>query len=94
MKDAAVVVLDEPTASIDIETQTYLLREIIALSRKKICIFSSHHSLEPKMADRIVVVKGGAVVEDGSYELLCAKNGEFARLRGLFEKRCLGSVLE
>ena len=88
MKDAGVVVFDEPTASIDIETQTYLLREITALSRKKICIFSSHHSLELRMADRIVVVKDGAVVEDGGYEHLLSKNGEFARLRSLFKGTC------
>jgi ATP-binding cassette subfamily B protein len=84
MKDAPVLVFDEPTASLDIESEAHLLQEIVKLSRDKLCILISHRSLRQGIADRIVVLDKGRVVEDGTFESLQRQNGEFARLLRLY----------
>ena len=84
MKDAPVLILDEPTASLDIETEAHLLREIVQLSKDKICILVSHRMLKQGIADRIVVLSEGGILETGTYESLLVSNGEFARLWKLY----------
>jgi ABC-type multidrug transport system fused ATPase/permease subunit len=84
MKDAPVVILDEPTASLDIDTEVHLLQEIDHLSKDKIRIFISHRVFQPSITDQIMVLSEGKVIEVGNYESLMAHNGEFSRLRRLY----------
>jgi ABC-type multidrug transport system fused ATPase/permease subunit len=85
MKDAPVVVFDEPCASLDVETEAALLKDIRAvISPEKLCIIISHRMFRPNLADSIVVLSQGEVLEQGKYDDLVASNGEFARLRELF----------
>ena len=84
MKDAPVFILDEPTASLDVETEAHLLQEITELSRNKICILVSHRMFREGIADRVIVLDKGQIAEAGTYRSLITKNGEFARLWRLY----------
>jgi ABC-type multidrug transport system fused ATPase/permease subunit len=86
MKDAPVLVFDEPTAALDIETEVRLLREIARLSRERMCILVSHRIFRQSVANQIVVLNDGQIVESGSPEHLVAGNGEFARLWKLYHQ--------
>lgn len=83
-KDAPVFILDEPTASLDIETEAHLLREIGEVSCNKICVFVSHRMFRKGIADQIVVMQKGKILETGTYESLVIKGGEFARFCQLY----------
>ncbi|MCC7203438.1 MAG: ABC transporter ATP-binding protein [Phycisphaeraceae bacterium] len=85
MKQAPVCVLDEPTASLDVEAEAALLREINRMSLASMCILISHRALRPGIADRIVVMSQGRIVESGDYTGLIARGGEFARLARLYQ---------
>ncbi len=84
MKDAPVILLDEPTASLDVDTEAHLMQEIDRLSHHKIRVFISHRVFRPAIADQIVVLSKGEIVERGDYESLMAHRGEFSRLRELY----------
>jgi ABC-type multidrug transport system fused ATPase/permease subunit len=84
MKDAPVLAFDEPTAALDIETEVRLPREIARLSREKMCILVSHRIFRQSVANQIVVLNDGQIVESGSPEQLVSGNGEFARLWRLY----------
>lgn len=95
MKDAPVLIFDEPTASLDIETEAHLLAEIGRLSRNRICLLVSHRLLRKDVADRAIVLRGGEIVEAGACDALLAKNGEYSRLVRLYhnatEEQSLGA---
>lgn len=84
MKNAPIFILDEPTASLDIETEVHLLREIVELPKDKICILVSHRMFRKDICDQIIVLSKGEIVEAGDYDSLVAKNGEFSRLWKLY----------
>lgn len=90
MKDAPVLILDEPTASVDIETESHLLKEIFQLSKDKICILVSHRMFHQAIVDRVIVLVDGEFVEVGTLEDLVIRNGEFARLWKLCHNNLLG----
>lgn len=80
MRDAPVMVYDEPSASLDIETESELLREISLSGKDRICILISHRMLRADIADRIVVIEKGNIVEQGSHDELVSIGGRYAHL--------------
>ncbi len=84
MKRSSVLIFDEPTASLDIETEAHLFREITRLTKNKICILISHHMLRRGIADKIVVLDNGEIAEVGTHEYLVTQNGKFAKLLKLY----------
>jgi len=84
MKNAPLIMLDEPTASVDVESEAYLLHEIASMSANKICILVSHRIFRKDIAKHILVLENGEVVEQGSYEELVNSNGRFAELSRLY----------
>ncbi len=85
--DPLVVVLDEPTAALDAETEHELFEGFAAAARSgevredgRITIFVSHRFSTVRMADVIVVLDGARVVEMGSHEELMANHGQYAEL--------------
>ncbi len=84
MKDAPVFVFDEPTASLDIETEAHILKEITNLSKSKLCILISHRMFANGIADPIIVLSKGRIVEEGSYDDLIACNGRFTKMQELY----------
>jgi len=86
MRDAPLVlVLDEPTAALDAETEHALFERFAAASREsvtngRITILVSHRFSTVRMADRIIVLDGARVVEVGGHDELIAKRGQYAEL--------------
>lgn len=77
---ADILILDEPTASLDAAAEHALFEKFRALAEHKTAILVSHRFSTVRMADRIAVVAQGKIVELGSHEELLAKNGRYAQL--------------
>lgn len=80
LKAAPVLILDEATASLDLDNEHLVQRAIEALARRKTVIVIAHRLWTIQHADKIVVLDGGRVVETGSHAELIAANGRYAAL--------------
>jgi ATP-binding cassette subfamily B protein len=83
MRDAEILVLDEPTASIDAESEHELFVRFRELAAGRTAIVISHRFSTVRMADRIAVLHGGRVEELGSHRELVERNGRYAHLFSL-----------
>ena len=79
---AGILVLDEPTANLDVRAEAALFEDFLDLTRGLTTILISHRFSTVRRADRICVLEGGRVVEDGSHDQLIAANGRYA---GMFQ---------
>lgn len=73
LKDAPIVLLDEATASLDVDNETKIQRAISTLIKDKTVLIIAHRMRTVAKADNIVVLKGGELVEQGSHEQLLAR---------------------
>lgn len=73
----SLLILDEPTAAIDALEEKYLYEEFGRLSRSCTSIIVTHRLASAQIADRILVVKDGHIVQDGSHDELIAVEGEY-----------------
>ncbi|WP_294555502.1 ABC transporter ATP-binding protein [uncultured Bacteroides sp.] len=80
LKDAPIVLLDEATASLDVENETKIQAGISELVRNKTVLIIAHRMRTVANADKIVVLENGSVAETGTPEELKKKNGIFARM--------------
>ena len=80
MRDAQVLILDEPTASLDARAEYEVFVRFSQLVAGRMAVIISHRFSTVRMADRIIVLKEGQVVEDGSHEELLARGGLYAEL--------------
>jgi ATP-binding cassette, subfamily B, bacterial len=80
MRDAEILVLDEPTASLDAETEYEIFRHFQELTIGKMAILISHRFSTVRMADRIVVIQEGRIAEIGSHQDLLRQEGIYAHL--------------
>jgi len=80
MRDAEVLVLDEPTAALDAEREYEIFQRFRALTDGRIAILISHRFSTVRMADRIAVFVQGAMTELGTHPELLAQSGTYARL--------------
>ncbi|MEE4243313.1 MAG: thiol reductant ABC exporter subunit CydD [Desulfopila sp.] len=79
-RDAALVLLDEPTAGLDLENERLIMASLKQLVKGKTVIMLTHRLDTAQLADRIVVMAGGKVVEQGTHLELIEMNGDYARL--------------
>jgi ATP-binding cassette subfamily B protein len=84
---AGLLILDEPTAALDVRAETELFERFLELTRDLTTILVSHRLSSVRRADRIVVVEGGRVVEDGSHRELMELGGRYARMYSLQAER-------
>ncbi len=82
-QDADIVVLDEPTASMDAEAEVRIFERFRELTSDKIAIVISHRFSTVRMADEIIVLDKGAIIERGSHKELVEQNGRYATLFNL-----------
>lgn len=82
IRDPAVLVLDEPTAALDPETERQVFAGYEALMRGRTTLVISHRRLLAERADRVVVLDGARLVESGRARELLARRGAFAALFG------------
>ena len=80
LKDAPIILLDEATASLDVENETKIQAGISELVRDKTVLIIAHRMRTVVNADNIIVLKDGQVVERGSAEYLKKQKGIFAKL--------------
>ena len=79
-REASLIVLDEPSSALDAMAESELFRNFSELTRDKSALFITHRLGSVRMADKIVTLKGGTVVEVGSHDQLVNGNGEYATL--------------
>jgi ATP-binding cassette subfamily B protein len=82
-EEADILVLDEPTAALDAEAEHAVFERFRKLSKERTTILISHRFPTVRMADRIVVLEGGEVQEEGTHDGLVAAGGRYARLFSL-----------
>ena len=83
MRKADVMILDEPTSSLDAEAEYEVFLRFNELMEDKIAVLISHRFSTVRMADRIVLLSGGKILEVGSHQELIGLNGSYARLFNL-----------
>lgn len=83
MREAEILILDEPTASLDAKAEYEIFQKFIELTAGKIAILISHRFSTVRMAQKIYVVDQGEIIEEGSHEELMSKNGHYAKLFSL-----------
>jgi ATP-binding cassette subfamily B protein len=80
LRDAQIVILDEPTSAMDAKTEYEVFHKFRELSRGRTAIIISHRFSTVRMADRIFVVAGGRITESGTHDELLRAAGQYARL--------------
>jgi ATP-binding cassette subfamily B protein len=82
-ESADILVLDEPTAALDAEAEHAVFQRFRELTQGKTSILISHRFPTVRMADRILVLEHGRVIEEGTHASLVAANGRYAHLFAL-----------
>ena len=79
-RDAPVLVLDDCFSSVDTKTEEHILSELARLRSGQTTILVSHRVSTARHSDRILIMDGGRIVEEGSHEALIAAGGFYAEL--------------
>ncbi|MFZ0145600.1 MAG: ABC transporter ATP-binding protein [Candidatus Sulfotelmatobacter sp.] len=80
LRDAQILILDEPTAALDARSEYEVFRRFAELTAGKMALFISHRFSTVRMADRIVVLENGRIAEEGDHEKLTRLGGRYAEM--------------
>jgi ATP-binding cassette subfamily B protein len=80
LRDAQLLILDEPTAALDARSEFEVFERFAELTQDKMALLISHRFSTVRMADRIVVLEGGHLVEEGNHDDLMALSGRYAAM--------------
>ncbi|MFL5588348.1 MAG: ABC transporter ATP-binding protein [Ktedonobacteraceae bacterium] len=83
MRDAPILILDEPTSSLDAQAEYDVFAKFRVLTKGKTAIFISHRFSTVRLADRILVLENGQIIENGPHQELIALGGRYAELFNL-----------
>ena len=87
MRDAQLLILDEPTATLDARAEYEVFRRFAELTKGRMAVLISHRFSTVRMADRILVLQNGRIREQGTHDHLVALGGQYAEL---FELQAAG----
>jgi ATP-binding cassette, subfamily B, bacterial len=80
LREAQLLILDEPTASLDARAEYEVFRRLVDLARGRMAVLISHRFSTVRMADRILVLGAGAIIEQGTHHELLARGGRYSEL--------------
>jgi ATP-binding cassette subfamily B protein len=80
LRDAQVLILDEPTASLDAKSESDVFHRFAELTSGKMALLISHRFSTVRMADRILVLADGKIVEEGPHDRLMQAGGRYAEM--------------
>jgi len=80
LRDAQLLILDEPTAALDARSEHEVFQRFAELTRGKMSLLISHRFSTVRMADRILVLEGGEIAEQGPHDLLVRSGGRYAEM--------------
>jgi len=80
MRDAQVLILDEPTAALDARAEYEVFKRFSALVKGRMAVIISHRFSTVRIADHLIVLENGTVAEDGTHDELVARSGLYAEL--------------
>jgi ATP-binding cassette subfamily B protein len=80
LRDAQILILDEPTAALDAPSEHEVFERFAELTEGRMALLISHRFSTVRMADRIVVLAGGKIAEEGSHNQLIALAGRYASM--------------
>jgi ATP-binding cassette, subfamily B, bacterial len=83
MRNAPILILDEPTSALDAQAESDVFTRFRQLTRNKTTIFISHRFSTVRLADRILVIEQGSIIESGSHQELMGLRGRYAELFNL-----------
>ena len=78
MSNSSIIIFDEATSSLDSNTEELIKKSINRFLESKTCIIIAHRLSTIKNADRIIFLKNGSIMEDGTHQSLILKNGFYA----------------
>lgn len=82
-RDASVILLDEPSAALDPVAEHQIFEDFANISKNKSAVLISHRLSSITLADKILVLEEGHIIEQGSHKGLLEKNGQYAHLFNL-----------
>jgi len=80
LRDAQMLILDEPTAALDARSELEVFERFAELTEGKMALLISHRFSTVRMADRIVVLSGGRLIEEGNHQQLMTRGGLYAEM--------------
>ena len=83
MKEAQLLILDEPTSALDARSEYEVFQRFAELTKGKTAVLISHRFSTVRMADRILVLDKGELIQEGSHEVLLNVEGRYKELFNL-----------
>jgi ATP-binding cassette, subfamily B, bacterial len=80
LRDAPILILDEPTSALDTQSEELIVTALDNLPKSRTMLIIAHRLSTVRRADRVVVLDGGTIVEEGTHELLMRRGGLYSRL--------------
>lgn len=90
-RDCKVVILDEPSSALDPISEYNINQSMLAAAKDKTVLFISHRLSTTKIADRIIMLENGRIIEEGSHEELMVQNGKYAEMFNMQAEKYKGA---